>query len=88
MLATGCALRKDDVAVESGEEDEDAWPKKKRRDNVRLGGNVFTGEIDRFADSIRESDDARIALERERLLFEQKCFEPEMQERERTRDAL
>ena len=56
--------------MESGQEDEDARPKKNHRDNKHLGGNVFTGMVDRFADSIRESDDAHIALERERLLFE------------------
>ena len=68
LLVTERMPRRDDAAVESGEEDEDAWPKKKRRDNLHLGGNVLTGEVDRFTDSISESDDARIALEREWLL--------------------
>ena len=81
MLATEHVPRRDDVVVEIGEEDEDARPKKKCRNNVRLGGNVFTGEVGRFADSIRESDHARIALDREPLLFEQNRFEREMQER-------
>ena len=71
--------------MQSYEKDEDAQPKKKRQDNVRLGGNVFTAEVDCFADSIRESDDVRIAFEREQLLYEQKCFEREMQEREKER---
>ena len=85
MLATERVPRRDDAVVEIGEGDDDARPKKKRRDNVRLGADLFTGEVDRFADSIRESDDARIALDRERLLFEQKRFEREMQEREKER---
>ena len=83
MLATERVPRKDDAVVGIGEEDEDARPKKKRRDNVRLGGNIFTEEVDRFADSIRESDNARIAVNRKRLLSKQKRFEREMQEREK-----
>ena len=71
--------------MKSGEEDEDARPKKKRRYNVRLIGSVFTGEVDRFVDSVLESDDERIALQSERLLFEQKRFEREMQDREKER---
>ena len=52
---------------------------------MRLGGNLFTVDVALFAESIRESRDACIALERERLLFEQKRFEQEMQEREKQR---
>ena len=81
LLATERALRRDDAALQIGEEEEeDAWHRKKRRANVRLGGNVFTGEVDRFENLIRESYDARIALERERLLSEQKRFEREIRE--------
>ena len=45
MLATERVPRRDDSVVEIGEEDEDARPKKKRRANVRLGGDAFTGEV-------------------------------------------
>ena len=60
MLATERVPRTDDSAVGIGEECENTRPKKKRCDNMRLGGNVFAGRVNRFADSIRESDDARI----------------------------
>ena len=88
MIATEHVPLRDYAAVDSGEEDEDARPKKKRRDNLRLGGKVFTGEVDRFADPIRRSDDALIALDRERLLLDQNRFERKMQEREKERVML
>ena len=78
MSATERVPSRDDAAVKSDEEGEDARPKKNLCDNVRLGGNVFAGEVDRFEDSIRESEHACIALKCERPLFEKKRFEREM----------
>ena len=56
--------RRDDGAVESSEEGEDARPKRKHRDNMRLGGSVFTGEVDRLADSIYEKEDLELYQDR------------------------
>ena len=50
VLATEHVPRRDDAVVEIGEEYEDERPKRKRRYNVRLEGNVFIGEVDRFLD--------------------------------------
>ena len=85
MLAIERVPHKDKKELESGEEGENKRPKKKFRDNVRLWGNLSAGVVDRFADSIREPDDARVALERERLLFEQKRFELETKDCEKER---
>ena len=41
--------------------------------------------MDSFENSTRESDDARIALERECLLFERKSLEQEIQEQQKER---
>ena len=78
MFATERTPSRDDRVVKSGEKNEYAQLKKKCRDNVHLEGNIFTGEVGHLADSVHESNDACIALERERLFFKQKRFEREM----------
>ena len=50
------------------------------RDSEGLAGNIFVEELDRFGSSILESDDERVKLYRERILFEERLFDQEIKE--------
>ena len=79
MLETEYVPRRDNTVSANDEEDKDIPPKKKRGENLSLGWYVISGDMDRFANFIRESGDEWVALGRKKLLVGQKIFEKEVE---------